>query len=112
MSLPFLFEQAMRALMTIVAPCELAQHLCVMRCTMTILALWHNSMFVGMAEDALECCMLGCTSLKTGSDVFVACAAITVFNVGAVGKCQGLMDLVTFDAGLEFLVFRCVVHGN
>jgi len=60
MSYPLLFKQAMRALVTFVAPFELAQHLFVVRFAMTILALRNNSMFVGMTEYTLKSGMLGC----------------------------------------------------
>ena len=49
--------------------------------------------------------MLGSTCFKCGFCVLMACAAITVGNFSAVGKSQGLMNLVTFDAVFEFLVF-------
>lgn len=103
--LPSLFEQVMCTLVTIIAPRELAEHLRVVWCTMAILALWNDGMLVGMAEDALETCVLGGTSLKNSLDVIMACAAVAVGYFSAIGKRQGLMCLVTPDAVLEFLVF-------
>jgi hypothetical protein len=105
-SLPLLFEQAVCTLVTLVAPCELAQHLDVMRFTMTILALRNHGVLVGMAENTLEPCMLGGAALKAGPDVLMACAACKVGNVRTIGKGQGLMDLMTHDAVLKFLLLH------
>lgn len=105
-SLALLFEQAVRTLVTLVAACELAQHLDVVRFTMTILALRNHGMLVGMAENTLEPCMLGGAGLKAGPDVLMTCAAGKIGNVGAVGKGQGLMDLMTHDAVLKFLLLH------
>jgi hypothetical protein len=73
---------------------------------MTILALRNHGMLVGMAENTLEPCMLGGAGLKAGPDVLMTCAAGKIGNVGAVGKGQGLMDLMTHDAVLKFLLLH------
>lgn len=96
----------MRALVTLVAPLELAQHLGVVRFAMTILALRDHSMLVGMTENTLESSMFGGSSFKSGPGVLMACAASKVGNICAVGKCKRLVDLMTFYAVFEFLFFN------
>lgn len=96
----------MRTLMTFVACFEFAQHLRVVRYTMTILTLWNYSMFVGMAEYTLESRMLGGAGFKGTPDVRMTCAAGKVGNVTTVGKLQGLMNLMTLDTVLKFLFFN------
>lgn len=50
----------MRALMTIVAALEFAQHLRIVRCFVAALALGYIAVLVGVAEDAQELGMLSC----------------------------------------------------
>jgi hypothetical protein len=105
MSFPFLFEQAMRTLVTCVASFEFAEHCRVVRFAMAILTLRNHGMFVGMAEYTLESCMFCGTGFKGGFDVIVTGATVPVGNFGTIGKLQGLMDLVTFDTVRELLLF-------
>jgi len=96
----------MGALVTLIAALELAQHLGIVRCAMTVLTLGNHRMLVDMAEDAQESRVLGRPGFQLGPDVIMTGTAVDVLNVISVRQRPRLMDLVAHDAVGEFLLFK------
>jgi len=96
----------MSVLVTFKASLEFAQHLCAVRFAMTILAFGTDTMFFGVAEDALEASMLGRTRLQCGFDVLMAGTAMGIRHIIAIRQGQRLMGLMASDAVFKFLAFE------
>ena len=99
----------MRALMALVACLEFAQHCFAVRCIMTTLTFRYHGMLVGMAEDALEFCVLGRAGFQGVPDVRVTGCTVAVNNRLVVGKCERLMGLVALNTVFKFLAFSMCI---
>lgn len=96
----------MCTLMTLVTSFKLAQHCSVVWLAVTILTFGNNSMFVGMAENTLEAGVLACTAFKRCAYILMAGAAVEVFDIITILKCQRLVDLVAGYAVGKLLLFE------
>jgi len=91
--------------MTVVAALEFAQQLFTVRLIMAALTGRNHTMLLSMTEDTQEFGVLGRSRLQSGFDVFMAGAAIGVFNLPSECQGQRLMRLVTGHTVFEFLSF-------